>query len=237
MPSDVEPDHAGEKTRRIWARIAGATYLLLVALFMGADQVAQSITGSGGFAVISARVMAQLPLYRAMLALTVVSAALTIVLAIALYTIVKPKHAGLAQLALSFRLAEGFLEAFTCAAAFAVAKLYAGPLAGFDANQMQGLVAVVCALQDNMFNIVTILFGIGSTLFFILFVTSRAIPRLLSVFGVLASLVVPVMGFAGLVVPESSAAFQVGWYPILVAEVTTGLWLLVFAVPERTDHA
>jgi len=226
-----------EKARKTWARVAGATYLILIGLFMGADHATRAIAGSGSYGEIAMRIAGALPLYRAILAINIVGAILTIVLAASLYAVLKPAGEGLARLALFFRLAEGFLEAFTCAAAFAIAWAYVQPFAGFDASQMPGLISLLRALQGNMFHIVTVFFGVGSTLFFILFVNSRAIPRALSVFGLLASLIVPVLGFAGLIVPDSATTLASAWYPIMVAELATGLWLLVFTVQKRTDHA
>lgn len=223
------------KAQRAWARVAGLVYLLLIALFMGADQAARAIAGSGGFAEIAARLAPVLPLYRTVLAVNVVGAALTIVLAVALYETVKPASPALARLALLFRMAEGSLEAVTCTAAFAIVRLYAAPLAGFDLQQMQGLVSLLRALQGGMFNIVTTLFGIGSILFFWILIVSRSIPRLLSVFGFLASLLVPVIGLAGSILPESAKEFAPAWYPILIAELTTGAWLLFFAVKTASS--
>lgn len=223
------------KAQRAWARVAGLTFLLLIALFMGADLATRNIAGSGSFAETAARIVTAAPLYRALLAVNVIGSALTVVLAAALYAVLRPANAGLARLALLFRLAEAFLEGFTCAAAFAIARLYATPLAGFDAQQMQALVSLLRALQSSMFHIVTIFFGLGSTLFFWLFITSRAIPRPLAVFGLLASLIVPALGLAGLIVPESAKAFQSGWYPMLITELLTGAWLLLFAVKTTSS--
>jgi hypothetical protein len=228
-------DAAVDKSRRIWARVAGAVYIALIALFMGADQAAHAIVGSGGFAQIAARLAPVLPLYRSVLAINVAGVALTLVLAVALYEAVKPANPALARLALLFRMAEGFLEAFTCTAAFAIVRLYAAPLAGFDLQQMQGLVSLLRALQGGMFNIVTMLFGIGSILFFWIFITSRCIPRLLSVFGFLASLLVPVIGLAGLIVPDHAKELAPAWYPMMIAELTTGAWLLVFAIKTASS--
>lgn len=79
-------------------------------------------------------------------------------------------------------------------------------------------------------NISAIFFSIGSTLFFYLFFKSRYIPRVLSAFGVFASVAVTLMCFGSLIFPEHAAMLQYGWAPTAIAEVTTGFWLLLFAV-------
>jgi hypothetical protein len=219
-----------ERAQRFWSRIAGAILIALIALFMAADFAARDIAGTGGYTAIATRVAAALPLYRAVLAVNVIGAALTIVLAAALYCTLKPAAPDLARLALFFRLAEGFLEGVTCACGFAIARAYASPFASFGADEMQGLISLLRAFQGGMFHIITLFFGIGSVLFFWIFVTSRAIPRVLSVFGLLASLIVPVLALTGLILPETAKLLQPGWYPIMVAELTTGAWLLIFAI-------
>jgi hypothetical protein len=79
-------------------------------------------------------------------------------------------------------------------------------------------------------NVAAIFFSIGSGLFFYLFFKSRYIPRILSAFGVFASVVVTLVCFGGLVFPEHAATLQYGWAPMAIAEVATGLWLMLFAV-------
>jgi hypothetical protein len=78
----------------------------------------------------------------------------------------------------------------------------------------------------------------GSILFSYLFFKSRYIPRMLSAFDVFASVVVTVMCFGSLIFPEYSATLQYGWTPMAIAEVTTGFWLMLFAVktPARSDQ-
>jgi hypothetical protein len=50
---------------------------------------------------------------------------------------------------------------------------------------------------------------------------------MLSAFGIVASVLVPMLGFASLIFPERAAALTLGWAPIFVAEIATGLWLLI----------
>lgn len=221
-----------ERAQQIWARVAGFAFLFLIAVFMGADQVMSSITHSASFAETAARIAASQPLYRAALSGQVAGAVGTVLLAAALYATLRPVNASLARLALCWRLGEATLEGVTCAASFAVVRLYTAPqsFAAFEPGQVQALVSLLRTFQGCTFHIITILFGCGSTLFFYLFVTSRYLPRVISVFGLLASIIVPIMGLASLIVPENANLFQNGWYPIFVAELVAGFWLLLFGV-------
>jgi hypothetical protein len=45
--------------------------------------------------------------------------------------------------------------------------------------------------------------------------------------------VVTVICFGSLIFPEYAATFQNGWAPMAIAEVTTGIWLMLFAVKTQ----
>jgi hypothetical protein len=47
---------------------------------------------------------------------------------------------------------------------------------------------------------------------------------------VFALIVVTIMCFGSLIFPEHAGALQYGWAPMAIAEVTTGVWLMLFAV-------
>ncbi len=102
-----------------------------------------------------------------------------------------------------------------------------GPLSG---EQGQALATLTRHAGIATYNIAALCFSLGSILFFYLFWKSRYIPRMLSVLGLLASVMVPVMCFGSLVFPEYSTTLKYGWAPMALAEVTTGVWLMLFAV-------
>jgi hypothetical protein len=55
----------------------------------------------------------------------------------------------------------------------------------------------------------------------------------LAALGVFASVIVTLICFGSLIFPEHAATLQYGWAPMAIAEVTTGIWLILFAV--KTD--
>jgi hypothetical protein len=83
-------------------------------------------------------------------------------------------------------------------------------------------------------DISAIFFGAGSIVFFYLFLKSTHIPRFLSVLGFAASVLVPIVSFAALISPQRATALQLGWLPILVAELSVSLWLLFKGIRVRT---
>jgi len=80
-------------------------------------------------------------------------------------------------------------------------------------------------------NIGGISFGIGSLLFFYLFLRSRYVPRVLSSLRLTASVIWTLLYFANLVFPEHHALFQYICFPAMaLADVITGFYLVLFAV-------
>jgi hypothetical protein len=83
-------------------------------------------------------------------------------------------------------------------------------------------------------NLGGISFGVGSLLFFYLFFKSRYIPRVLASLGLFASVTWTVLYWANLVFPEQHSLFQyICLPPMALADVITGFYLIVFALPRR----
>jgi hypothetical protein len=79
-------------------------------------------------------------------------------------------------------------------------------------------------------------FTIGSTIFFYVFIKSRYIPRVLAWGGLVASVIAMGACIAHFSRPSFSAMTMYAWVPMLLAEMSTGLWLLVKSV-EAVDKA
>jgi Domain of unknown function (DUF4386) len=206
-------------TQRGYARLAGFLFLWLIATGLAEAITLSRIVGSGTFAEQAARVAASQRLYRIALCSGLVETLSVIVLAFALYVTLKPVDRFLAQMAMYWRFLEGFIGAV--GVIFAFARL------GAYISRSEMLVELTRNAGAAVFNIATLSFSIGSALFYYVFFKSRYIPRLLSGFGLFASIVVMVLSFVSLISPEDAATFQyVEWAPMAVAEVGTGLWLM-----------
>jgi hypothetical protein len=96
-----------------------------------------------------------------------------------------------------------------------------------DTKQLSSLADLHLFLDTAALNIACILYGAGSILFFYLFFKARIIPRVLAALGLFGSMLVPITGFASLILPHPSKLLQLGWLPIFAAEISVGLWLLV----------
>jgi hypothetical protein len=225
-----------EHSQVAYARLAGFVYLLLIVLFMGGTILASHVTGKGDFASTSANILASAHLYRGALVLEVLSSVLTTVLAYALYVVVRPVNKHLAQMALCWRLAEAFVGTAFVWTSYAELGIYT---AGLNAIQAKPMLTIAHIIDVATFNITTLMFSFGSTIFFCLFFKSAYIPKALAAFGVFASVVVTAVSLSNLILPEYAGSIQFGWLPIFVAETITGFWLLLrgVRVPVRVEQS
>jgi hypothetical protein len=238
MPQTIGDFSATAKTQRTYARLAGFLFPWLIITGIAGLLIESHITGSGTFAEAAKRVAASQHLYRIGLCIELIETMSALVLAFALYVTLKPFNLLLAQHAMYWRLGESLLGAVGVMFGFSRLDLYGasqsltaasiGPGAP-DTERSQALLAAVSHALGGS-EISAIFFSIGSLLFFYLFFKSRCIPRILSAFGVFASVVVTLLCFGSLVFPEHSAILQYGWAPMAIAEVSTGVWLMIFAV-------
>ena len=230
-------EHTPEDSQRAYARFAGFMYLVVLVVDVGGLLITSVIAGHGSFVDSSHRIMASELLYRVGLGFGLVGSLSTILLAVGLYVAVKPVDSNLALTALLFRVAEAVTGAVGIIFGFASLQIYlaANHANGFDANQLGALVD----LFPGGTEVSAIFFSLGSTLFFYLFLKSNYIPRIMSLWGIFASIVYTTYWFVSLVLPQqaSGAVTAVSSLPILIAELSTALWLLLAGIkvqPTKT---
>jgi uncharacterized protein DUF4386 len=199
---------ASEKTFRARARLAGFLYLAVNALYI---------------ASLLASVAAPEELRRPAVALQATASAATIAMAWAFYELLKPVSQGLALMGLVFRVAEAALYGVT--ATFSVLLLRGAGVAtpGLD----EATLALVTRARFASGYVGTIYFSAGSAIFFYLLFRSRFIPRAISVFGVVATIVTFSDALVWIGAPRFAGYLAYSGAVLLVAETVTGVWLLV----------
>jgi uncharacterized protein DUF4386 len=224
-----------EGTQHSYARVAGFLFLWLIITGLAGELTVSHIVGSGTFAETATRVVASERLYRVALSSELIETLSALLLAFALYVTLKPVDKLLAQMAMYWRLGESFIGCVGMIFGFAKLGLYTCPqsVRALGPDQAPALVALTRHAGSAAYNIGATCFSIGSILFFYLFFKSRYIPRILSAIGVFASVIVTLMCFGSLIFPEYAATLQYGWAPMAIAEVTTGFWLMFFAVKTQ----
>lgn len=233
-------DSATERTQRMYARVAGFLFLWLIITGVAGMLTISHIVGSGTFTETAKRVVASERLYRVALCSELIETLSALLLAFALFVTLKPVDKLLAQMAMYWRLGESFIGCVGTIFGFVKLRLYVSPqsIGALGTDQTQALMDLLRHVGNASYNIGAMCFSIGSILFFYLFFKSRYIPRTLSAFGVFASVIVTIICFGSLIFPEHAATLQYGWAPMAIAEVTTGIWLMLFAVKThaRSDQ-
>jgi len=225
------------QTQRTYARLAGGLFLGAIAVALGAGLVLSHIAGSGTFAETAARIATSERIYRIALSGSLIVTLSSALLAFALYVTLKPVNHHLAQLAMIFTLGDSFVALIVRMCGFVRLHLYLtaqSTQAGLiNAETLTDLLRSIASTTENIGGIA---FGMGSCLFFYLFFKSRYIPRVISALGLVASLIWTPLYFASLIFPEHHALFQyICFPPMALAEVVTGVYLLLFAVRTRPE--
>lgn len=155
-----------------------------------------------------------------------------VVLSVLLYVTLKKQNLKIAFVALGLRLTEVALLAVSRIATFAL--LYTSQafvLEGHPAY-LQTLGNLLYESQEFAYSLSMLFFTLGGTLFYYLFYKSRYIPRVLSLFGLIAAplaFIGTVIELFGYVVP------LVVFIPNLPFELTIGLWLIIKGISDGSD--
>ncbi len=220
---------AAEDSQIRWARLAGFLYLFTYIVPITGSTIIDRYKVAGNFAETAHRIAASELFYRFGLSCLLLNCILCIFLAMGLYVTLKPVNSTLALFGLLFRLAENILATAFAILDFAVVKAYSsGDISAvFTEKQLSALTALFSQAGAVQFNVSMVFLGIGSAFFFYVFLKSTYIPKVLSVFSLCASPIFIGASFALLFWPQYSARLQMGWYPMALAEVSIGLWLLI----------
>ena len=147
----------------------------------------------------------------------------------------EPVNKRLAQLALVLRLGASFVGSASVMFRIAQARLYkASETEGlFTTEQLRTLVAVSQRAAGAGVTTAWMFLGAGSTLFFVLFLRSRYLPRAVAGFGIFASALLAAVAVAMFVFPERTNELKWFGVPMFVVEVATAFWLLFKGLQPR----
>ncbi len=222
-------------SRDAWARLAGAMFLFVIAVGL-LNMAIVGPFGAPAFAETGRRIAAAQLRYRMGVALPLLGGLGTVLLALGLYGLLEATDRTLALAALAFRLVEAANYGIQAILTFGLLSLYlqADQQAAFAPEALAAIRDVRAAAGGAGYNISALFFGVGSILFFRLFLESRCIPYALAVLGFVGSLLIPPVCLAGLLFPGQGTLLLLGWIPIAVAEVTVGVRLLIKGAGGRS---
>jgi hypothetical protein len=211
-------ERTAEDSQRAYARFAGLMFLVVLGFDIAGLIITSTVSGGGSFVETSHRIMASELLYRIGLCFALIGSLSTILLAVGLYVAVKPVDGNLAMTAMLFRIVEAAVGAVGVSVGFTVLQIR---LAANHAGAFYGAATEVSAIS----------FCLGSSIFFYLFLKSRYITRILSAWGIFASLLYLAYWFMSLILPQYATATVVyASLPILIAELSTAFWLLIVGI-------
>ncbi|MBC5809557.1 MAG: DUF4386 family protein [Candidatus Eremiobacteraeota bacterium] len=157
--------------------------------------------------------------------LSIAAALIAILLAVSLYITLKPINAKLAGAALACSLAHFIIGALMSIVAFILFQ----PSNTIEINQFQSLLGPASEVWRIARVVGTACYAAASIIFFYLLFTARYIPRILSVFGMLTSLLGLLIGLLRILLPHVAIPAY-GWVPIGIVELAVGLWLLIVGI-------
>ena len=168
-------------------------------------------------------------LVRAGIAGDLVTIAGSVILAAALYFILKSVNRTAALVAVFWWLLESSVAVVVTLNTVAVLFLLHGSLPGLSHGQLDTLAPVFISVDRAGNRIAGFIFGLGSIVFCYLWFKSRFIPRVLAAWGVLASLLPIVAQLGTVIVPGFDVPLRRAraGLPIITFEVLLAFWLLL----------
>jgi hypothetical protein len=214
-------------------RLLGAAFLLVAVVSLSSGLLLSSVVGSGSISEILVNSSHQLTLVRLSSLGELITSSGIVVLAGLLYSVLRKQHRLIALVALGCWLAEAIFLAISQIGTLALLPVslefvqagapvhsYYQTLGAFLYSGVNGL-----GITIHMW-----FYCIGGMLWYALFYTSKSIPRVISLWGLLAVSV----AFVGIVLQVLGYEVSIFVFlPILPFEVTIGGWLLLRGVREQ----
>lgn len=218
-------------TQEIAARIAGFTLLLLMASgFIGMFAFGRHHIVEGNAAATALNVLAHERSVRGSLAFEIVMLNCDVVLALALYALLKPVNAALALLGSFWRIANAVMLGMGIAASLVGLDLIVNPnsMSLPHAGQSQAMALVFFDLHNRLSLMGLLFFCLGAGVHSWLLYKSRYIPRIISGLYLFSCVEMLVCCFAFITFPKTRGVLDPAFVvPDFFAELSAALWLAI----------
>jgi hypothetical protein len=237
-PEDLQmPDRTFDTSPRVYARVAGLGYLIIIASGIFAEFFVRSgLIVPGSAAATAANILASEPLFRAGLASEFVMLSCDVLLALALYVIFREVSRSLALLAAFFRLVHAAIVGVNLLNTYVPLLLLGGAdyLGAFGADQLQALALLFLDAHSYGYVIGLVFFAFHCLVLGVLVLRSRYVPRILGVLLLVAAAGYLIDSFSRTLLTnyadyETVLAIVV-FVPAFIGELSFALWLLVKGV-------
>ena len=188
-------------------------------------------------------IMANELLFRIGITIELIMSLGLVVLALALYTILKPVNKNLALLAFSLKLVEATIVAVIVLVSFIALQILNGEtyLTAFTPEQLQAFVGLILNAHTTLYSIPMVFLGLDMMIFSYLFFKSKYIPKILAGFGILSFALILIHALMYIIAPKYAAMLisQIIFYvPSGLFEIIIGIWLLSkgIKVPSKNEN-
>jgi hypothetical protein len=221
-----------------YARVAGLTYIITILLgIFSVSFIETSLIVPGDAAVTVNNILANELRFRISVASEILMFALVILLAFALYVVLKTVNRNLATLALLWRLGEAIIGGGITVLTGLIPLLLLKGGSGFEQSQPQALVGLFLQVRSAGLDVVLIFIGLGGTLFCYLFYISKYVPRILAVWGMITYFSMLILSTVSILMPVAESTKMIFFVPGGIFELLFGLWLLIKGVNvERLEQ-
>ena len=214
-------------------RLLGAAFLIVVFASLTSGLLLSSAVGSGGISDMLLNISNKVTLLRTSILFEMLNSSAIVVLAVLLYTVLSKQNKILALVALGWWLGEALILGLTSTGISALIPLSldfvkaGAPQHSF--YQTLGEFLYYGVYQHGYSGIHMWFYSIGGILWYYLFYRSKYIPRVISLWGLIAaclSIVGVVFIFYGYDVPIFV------FLPLLPFELTIGTWLMLKGIKD-----
>jgi len=240
------PDRTADTSSPVYARLAGAGYLIIIVTGIFAEMfVRSSLIVPGDAGATAANIAASELLFRTGIASELIMLTCDVFVALALYRVFKDVSPSLAMLAAFFRLVHASIVGVNLLNTYVPLLLLGSGsyLAAFEAQQLQALVMVFLKAHSFGYLIGLVFFGFHCLVLGYLVIRSGYLPRVLGILLIMASVGYLLDSFSRTLLStydEYATLFMVVVFvPAFVAEGAFCLWLLLKGVnlPGTADPA
>jgi len=214
------------------ARVAGFMFLfsLIVPLLNWTFVLSKLIVAENVIATAN-NIMANELQFRIGITIELTMSVGLIVLALALYEILKSTNKNLALLALFLKIVEATIVAVIVLVSFIALQILNGDayLTGFTPEQLQAPVGFLLNKHTVLYSIPMVFLGLDMIVFSYLFFKSKYIPKILAGFGFLSFALIFIHALMYIIAPKYAAMLinQIIFYaPSGLFEIIIGIWLL-----------
>ncbi len=225
-------NHIDETSQGKAAKVAGFMFLfsLIVPSLNWAFVLSKFVVPEDAIATAK-NIMANQFLFRIGITIELIMSVGLIVLALALYIILKPVNRNLALLALLWKLVEATLVAAIVLVSFIALQVLNGDayVTVFTPVQLQVPVGLILNTHFATYSIPMVFLGLDMMVFSYLFFKSKYIPRILAGFGILSFALIFIHALMFILAPKYATMpinQVIFWAPSGLFEIMIGIWLL-----------